>query len=796
MGRNVLHCAVMSSNIELIKIVLNILSEKNLIDEMKWTEDTNGITAVSIAMESQAIFSLVFSASNNTLPVSFSDVRRNYAGLLTTALASDNLELARHVLDKCIGNPLSLCENFNRYFDMTIRSTGLETTVAVVVVGDSGAGKSSLINCLKVEGTLSWLRYCIFSVPGADTHTAGIIPTHFESVWFGKVVFFDLSSHREFVHEAILNCGSLVDALFIIVVNLSDSIEKIAQQIVYWLHFIQYHHSKVASDQTLPNVIIVGSHLHDIKLRIGNRERFRYHAFPRAMNRIDRQHFNIVGKAVMDCRKTSPENALLRFELNTAFAHIRNGRKQLPTKSYILYEIIQRLVGGILAIQVRQLVDELNLDHRHCKLFHGTADEIIELCKPLIELNLLLLLNKDDNSPIEDEWIVPDSHSLLTEIERAIFHGNEGSTNDSHESANRYDVFPFNKDGLLSHQDIITLFDRPDSPCNTDLLIMLMIHYKYCEEIKTRSNETCYFFPHLLKPLLDKHPWDREDERFMFAWTLAPESDYHYFLPHLIHHFLLQLSQEEELGINNLERATRTLAWGDPSGVEVIVHIHSSQRLLVNMRSTPNHQLNCLKLRKLVLKKIIEILKSLEARNHNSTKIVESIIPTQTMTDFPLADKESLSRNKRIILYQTDAIKTAVYRAKQDAILPLKHATPLGSIEDLLFFEPYYHIGGLLRERIYQSSDDDVTQEDYYDIGTSLGSKKLRLLDELLDNTEQPAVTETPLQDQIQQSYLRLMADCRLTYRQLRETLDSISFFELEDIQTMEEPQIPSSPIH
>ena len=128
------------------------------------------------------------------------------------------------------------------------------------MVCDSGVGKSTLIKTLQVEGTVPWLRYSFFSVRGADTHKAGIIPTHFDSIWFGKVVFFDLSSHREFVHEAILNCASLADAVYLIVVNLSDSNREITQQLIYWLSFVCYHHSKVA-DQTLPNVIIVGSHI-------------------------------------------------------------------------------------------------------------------------------------------------------------------------------------------------------------------------------------------------------------------------------------------------------------------------------------------------------------------------------------------------------------------------------------------------------------------------------------------------------------------------------------------------------
>ena len=794
MKRNILHYAVSFGDKELVDIVLSALQEKALVEEITWEEDANSVSAILLAVDSPVIFSLIYTAIGyDSPPMSLGSWQkslklRNHSQLLVAALSSQNFIVARQILDNSFGNPANLCTTFNEYIDIEIPPTDLKTTVPLVVVGDTQAGKSSLIRSLKIEGTLPFLRHCLFNVSGADTHTAGIIPTHFESIWFGKVVFFDLSSHREFVHEAILNCGSLVDAVFLVVINLSDSIEKIAQQIVYWLSFIRYHHSKVATfgnDQhLLPNVIIIGSHLHDIKVgRIGNRERFRDRAYPTAMSRINRRDFNIAATAVLDCRKTSPENAILRYNLSNVLDRVRLARQELPTKSYIIYAIIKSLTNNERqpgSVRVGQIIEELTQEqHSHCKLFHGTTEEILELCKPLVQLNLLLKLNDTDSSDENQSWLVPDSHPLLTAVEEAIFHYEDG--NDIQNGHPNH--FPFNSGGILSQSQVIGLFERPNNPYNPNLLIMLMIHYKYCEEVTTKDNETAYFFPHLLKPILDIPRWEKEEGRFMFAWTLAPESQYHYFMPHLVHHFLLQLSQAEELGITNLERATRTLVWGDPSGVEVVVHIHSSQRLIVSMRSTPHHQLQCLMLRKRVVKKIVEILLSLEnTSNEDKTKVVISIIPGSTLRsiNFPFVSNDSLRRGIRY--YKVEHIKKVVIE-KQDQVLPCHHATPLVSIEDLLFFEPYYYMEHSMRQRLYQSPDECVTESDYYDICTCLGSVRLRLLDELLDNVEQPTIIENTLQNQIQQSYLRLMARHGvMTCGQLRELLDSISFFELKEI--------------
>ena len=795
-GRNLLHAVVASGTVELIMLILSAFGIKGeLLDKMKWAEDKNGVTPLLLALESQntEIFGLLFDPPmERESPPPVSPLRRSQLNInqdfsvLLQASLHNNLQVAGQILGRSFGNPVILCEGFNSHFDIEFSATLLEHTIPLVVVGDSGVGKSSLIKSLHVEGALPWLKHFLFAVPGADTHKAGIIPTHFDSIWFGKVVFFDLSSHREFVHEAILNFGSLVDAVYLIVVNLTDSIEKISQQIVYWLDFVHYHHSKLTS-QSLPNVIVVGSHLHDIKLGrpLANRERFRDYAYPRAMSNINERHFNIVSKAMMDCRKTSPENALLRYDLKGIFNHIRQARQPLPSKCYILYGIIKaeqprasfedfspEAIFG--AITVGHLVQELKSQKPHCKLFDGTTQEVLKLCKPLVQLNLLLLL-RDDDVTEEETWIVPDSRPFLSEIEKAIFHSppNEDEPQDVWQ---KFKQFPYNKGGILNHRDIVELFSKLPRAYNINLLIQLMTHYKYCEVI-----EKVYFFPHLLKPTLDIPPWEREEGRFMFAWTLAPKSHYHYFMPHLIHHFLLWLSQAEELGVENLERATRTLAWGDTSGVEVVVHIHSSQRLLVSMRSTPNQQLKCLKLRKAFLKKAIEIMKSLES--NEDIKIVKSLIPFQTTgrkSILPFT-KDGPSDKNKIRLYDTDTIKKIIINRESISVRPSNYALPLVSIDELLFFEPYYHLDHHLRERLYQSSNEVVTEEDYHDMGMALGLEMLFLLLNILE-IDHTILIETPLQGVIQGSYIQLMGQKRLTYRDLRDTLDSVSFFELEEL--------------
>ena len=800
-GKILFHIAVECGGVrEIVTELLSAAKECGIEDEIKWTKDNQGVSPVQMAaqasLESQNIelfilfFPVVhdvhgpppspFHPSSCVIPPGNTD-------LLSVVMAGTEkneqiaMDMAKTILDHSQGNPAHLYNEFHDFFDITIPNTTLEDTVPLVVLGDSGSGKSTLIKSLQVEGFTPWIRHAFFNVRGVDTHTAGIIPTHFDSVWFGKVIFYDLSSHREFVHEAILKCGHLSNAVFLIVVNLTESITEIAQQIIYWLSFVRYHHSKVVSQSgSPPNVVIVCSHLHDIKLgRLANRERFRDYAYPKAMRHIDVANFHISNKILMDCRKTSPENAILRYTLKSLFSRIRDTHLPIPSKSYILYAIIEEMCrtssvrgssqsapqGGntipLNAITVGNILHELNSEKLHCKLFHRTVDEISILCEPLVHLNLILRL-ENENDPI-NTWIVPESYPLLCEIEEAIFHS----------------VVPINgKHGILTHIEIMDLFQHHPQHYDIDLLLKLMIHYVYCEVVPI-GNEVGYFFPHLLDDYLDVPEWENEEDRFMFAWSLAPESQYHHFMPHLVHHFLLQLSQETDLNIQTFDRATRTLAWSnEENGVEVLVHIHASQKLFVSIRCIPNKQLNCLRVRKMVIHKIKEILDSVQL--NYDMPFIESILPRQKHLHLPL----HIEPSNKLRRYKTETIKEVIIN-KHESIAPMEHSQPLVLIDELLFFEPYYYMDQNLRQTLLHlvNPNDNIEWQYFLDLGNCLQLEKLCLLLELID-IDTTFIHFNPMQSLINiisQAFTHVSGR-GITYSELRHKLDSISFFELEEI--------------
>ena len=122
----------------------------------------------------------------------------------------------------------------------------------VFIVGDSGTGKTSLIRSLKGAG-----RKGISVIP-----TAAIDFSIHTCKQFGRTLYYDLSGGLEYhaSHSAILDTyttSNIGDNIFIIVVDLRQTVQGIKDSLYYWFLFIMnqnYYSGKG------PHICIVGSH--------------------------------------------------------------------------------------------------------------------------------------------------------------------------------------------------------------------------------------------------------------------------------------------------------------------------------------------------------------------------------------------------------------------------------------------------------------------------------------------------------------------------------------------------------
>ena len=123
-----------------------------------------------------------------------------------------------------------------------ISYSGENSLTRIFVVGNPGAGKSSLIESLKRErGFESFRRVSESSVL---LHTAGIVPSIHTSKHYGRSLFYDFAGDPEYYssHAAIfknLVSSKKGNTIFIIVVDLMEEDINIREILYYWLLFIQ-----------------------------------------------------------------------------------------------------------------------------------------------------------------------------------------------------------------------------------------------------------------------------------------------------------------------------------------------------------------------------------------------------------------------------------------------------------------------------------------------------------------------------------------------------------------------------
>ena len=174
-------------------------------------------------------------------------------------------ELLRHGADP--KNDYAKC---SQYLPAQCPTQPAESVVKVFVVGDTGAGKSTLTKALKVKAESSgrWSRFVnrTTKVSDVEKKTAGIVPHELESKSFGAVTLYDFAGHKEFYasHDAVVRntvTGSSA-AIFLPVIDMRKSDIEFRKTALYWLQFIQ---DQCSSVRTKPHVILIGSHDDEVK---------------------------------------------------------------------------------------------------------------------------------------------------------------------------------------------------------------------------------------------------------------------------------------------------------------------------------------------------------------------------------------------------------------------------------------------------------------------------------------------------------------------------------------------------
>ena len=261
-----------------------------------------------------------------------------------------------------------------------------EPITRVFVVGNPGAGKSSLVETLKRDSFLgSFIRVSESSVP---LHTAGIVPSIHTSKHYGRVLFYDFAGDAEYYssHAAILeNLAATTKggSIFIIVIDLREDNARIDSLLNYWVSFI--HYQKFRGEK--PAFILVGSHAdsiasRDVALKAKHLKQMSTKLQSKYSHQIaffyfdcrNPRHVGDLQKHIAALTKGSPHYKLSHdasmllgvlevdfsnvtaCSLETLVSHIEDTCISLPTQAQYLYSVLLELhdIGLLFVIQSKK----------------------------------------------------------------------------------------------------------------------------------------------------------------------------------------------------------------------------------------------------------------------------------------------------------------------------------------------------------------------------------------------------------------------------------------------------------
>ena len=593
-----------------------------------------------------------------------------------------------------------------------------ELAVKVFVVGEKGAGKSTLTKALSLQkGILAYVVNWFAKVSGVDANTAGIIPHDIQSERFGHTILYDFAGHKEFYasHSTMLRNAAVgsTAAIILLVVDLRESDEEIIRSIRSWLHLISTAYRMHISSGSKSHVIVVGSRA-DVPKSKEN--------IPRKSNNITSlfpmPDVDFVGFVAVDCRYavSSSMTELCQY-LSESCRTVRNQAKANFSCHFFFLYLLQTYQGSP-AVLVRTVVTDFQKPQsktltEYVPEIHNLS-QVQRFCEEMNEKGNVLLLRNE--ATFKESWVILNQGALLSQVTGTIFAPEDSGFKEYREIANTTGVVPFSKlEGVFPNLD-------------PKMLVQFLCHLEFCHEItdheglqllqaasgSTTPNERWFFFPGLVKIDTPDRVWEADDKLvYQSGWLLECCLSHQFFTPHFLQILLLRLAFSFALALEDshishdhpaLQRKCSVwkngIYWSNRDGVQCLVQIKDRQ-VLVMLRCPKGavHELGCIHLRSLVVRKVLGTLEQLSS-NISTNEII--LHPSDVR--YPL--------NQVVEQFIIREIAVVLTEAKPSAMSSTGHNT--ATLEDLLHFEPYAKLSQHILEELFSESNGDRKISDEY----------------------------------------------------------------------------------
>ena len=625
-----------------------------------------------------------------------------------------------------------LYATYNTFFEKYSSKNPPPTPLNIIVAGKPSSGKTTIIEALK--------RECSSEKVEAEEHTAGIIPSSYDSENFGMTAWYDLAGQSEYYasHEAVLHTiMSSSSPLILVLVDCRKPQELIQQDILYWLHFFK-NQVLVNTTKAEPHLIIAFSFADEvsperIKSTIGCCK-ISLTSF------ITKASFKFIGFVALDCR--DPNST----EIDELRAKIGEGAKELRDKVpvdfllHCFYAFLVRSFQHTPAVTIEEVkslryewissgldpientsdednqsessldLEELDYEDESeidkdspAKLIPNDNEKILYLCEKLHDKGHLIIIRSALS--IEKSWLIINKEILLSTVNGSLFAPPNFKQHYKDISSST---------GVVKSSTIAEMFPDYD----ISMLIGFLVHLEYCQkitdqnvlnllspELSYQSSDDYLFFPGLVSISKPDDVWtgakNKPDNEFdRCGWVLQTVECDSFFTPRFVQVLLLRVSfsysfplKSRRTGFPNITLCRACTVWKNgiywrtETGTECLLEVTEECQAIVLMcrshsqlegRNLTSH---CV-LRSSLISKILSTLEEF-----SSPLEVQECFCHPDNVRYPPPACEDMS------LYSLTSIARAICH-KNDVVCN-KPQTACLKLEDLVQFEPlaFFDIG-------------------------------------------------------------------------------------------------------